>query len=134
MKKLFKILAVLGIVLFCLHACGKSKIKKKIISTVKDGYFSEIETDVTIGKMLKTICHDAKWDYVVTDSGTVFVTFEGTRNDYPMKIDFFVTNFAGQMVFRVNRFRTNQLELTGDEADSSAPMIIYNTYRKDVKR
>ena len=132
MKKLFKILVVLGIVIFGLYSCSKSIIKGKFISTVKDGYFSEINEDVTIGKMMSTICKNCKWDYATTDAGTVFVTFRGTRNGYPMELDFFVRNFMGEMVFQVNRFRTNNVELTGKEADVGAPMVIYNTYLKDT--
>ncbi len=52
MKKFLKLVIFVVAIIALLYACSKRWIENKFISTVKDDYFSEVNSSVTIEKCL----------------------------------------------------------------------------------
>lgn len=61
MKKFLKLVIFVVAIIALLYACSKRWIENKFISTVKDDYFSEVNSSVTIEKMLDTMCTSSEW-------------------------------------------------------------------------
>ena len=61
MKKFLKLVLFVVAIIALLCACSKRWIENKFISTVKDDYFSEVNSSVTIEKMLDTMCTSSEW-------------------------------------------------------------------------
>ena len=126
MKKSLKIALLVAGVILSSTSCGKKVIENKIISTVREDYFS-VEQTATIGKILDTITENGKWTYTEEGMG-LLVEFEGERNGKPLKLVFYVTNFMGEMVFRLNGFLFGDSYLTSETDIEAVPNILYQSY------
>lgn len=104
-----------------------------IIKTVKDGYFYEEISDVTISKMMDTLCTGSKWEYTPDESSLLIVTYTGKMKSQPVKMMFSVYNVYGSMNFQLTYFSLNgQVAKNGDEL-SAVPIALYKAY-KSVKK
>lgn len=139
MKKILKIGVFVAIVIFVLYSCAKKFMFNSIIKTVKDGYFYEEISDVTIGKMMDTLCTDSKWEYTPDESGLSIVTYTGKMKGQPVKMMFSVYNVYGSMRFQLTDFSLNgQAAKSGDGFSSNdelsvVPFALYKAY-KSVKK
>lgn len=139
MKKILKIGVFVAIVIFVLYSCAKKFMFNSIIKTVKDGYFYEEISDVTIGKMMDTLCTDSKWEYTPDESGLSIVTYTGKMKGQPVKMMFSVYNVYGSMNFQLIGFSLNGQaarsgeEFSSDDELSVVPFALYKAY-KSVKK
>lgn len=139
MKKILKIGVFTAIVIFVLYSCTKKFMFNSIIKTVKDGYFYEEISDVTIGKMMDTLCTDSKWKYTPDESGLSIVTYTGKMKGQPVKMMFSVYNVYGSINFQLTYFSLNgQVAENGDgfsgnDELSAVPIALYKAY-KSVKK
>jgi hypothetical protein len=136
-KKILITLIVAVAIITALYLFGKQRIYNTVIDTVRKGYFSEVSEEVTIGEMMNTLCSDSEWEYTPdTETGAVFVTYTGTLNGQPMKMLFFITNFAGQPIFRLNSasingiYASNNLIAGGVSELDMVPELLYEAYCK----
>lgn len=140
LKKILIVVIIIIAIIAGLYSCGKRKIYNTIIDTVKNGYFEGVQENVTIGEMMDTLCTHSKWEYTPnTESGLVYVTYTGTMQGQPIVMQFFVTNFAGEMMFRLDSFSLNgEITSRADDilrtANQSAeidmiPYALYKAYR-----
>lgn len=130
MKKFFIGLLVVVFVGLGIYKCSLSWASGKIIDAVKNGYFDEELPPVTIGAVMKSVCTHSKWTYTPdTESGISFVTYTGKRNGRPLKMVFYVTNFGGQIVYRINSLTVNGQDVPPEKA----PYVIFSTYLKNKK-
>ena len=131
LKKILIVVIIIIAIIAGLYSCGKRKIYNTIIDTVKNGYFEE---------MMDTLCTHSKWEYTPnTESGLVYVTYTGTMQGQPIVMQFFVTNFAGEIMFRLDSFSLNG-EITSRADDilrtpnqsaeiDMIPYALYKAYR-----
>lgn len=139
MKKILKIGIFAAIIIFVLYSCAKKFMFNSIIKVVKDGYFYEEMSDVTIGEMMDALCTDSKWEYTPDESGLSIVTFKGKMKGQPVEMAFSVYNVYGSMNFQLTYFSLNgQVAENGDEFSgndelSVVPFALYKAY-KSVKK
>ncbi len=127
MQKLLKIGIVAAIALFILYSCGKKILFGSMIKEVKNGYFYEEISDVTIGEIMDTLCTKSKWEYTPDDSGVSYVTYTGKMKGQPVKMMFYVYNAFGTVTFQLNYFsldgKTAENEILAD-----IPFALYEAY------
>lgn len=138
MKKVLKIGIFATILIFVLYSYTKRFMFNSIIKTVKDGYFYEEISDVTIGEIMDALCTEAKWEYTPDESGLSIVTFTGKMKGQPVKMMFSVYNVYGSMNFRLTYFSLNGQVANGDDFSSNdelslVPFALYKAY-KSVKK
>jgi hypothetical protein len=137
MKKKIAIIGIIVIgIIAGLFSYSKQIIYNTIINTVKNGCFSEIPEDITIGELMNTLCSDSKWEYTPdTETGAAFVTYTGRMKGQPVEMLFFITNFAGEIGFRLNSFSLNGIYAsstnyitTGVTELDMVPEVLYEAY------
>lgn len=103
MKKIIIVLIAIVAVIFGLYSCGKKKISNTFINTVKHGYFAEVPEDVTVGKILSTVCTDSKWEHDLSseEGNGQWVFYTGNLNGNPIRLGFVIYNLGG-LSFRLN--------------------------------
>lgn len=128
----FIVLAIIGV-----YSCSKNMIYRSLINTVKDGYFYEEISDVTIGDIMETICTNSKWEYTPSEETNLpFVTYTGNMDGQPLEMQFFMYNFGGTPNFRLNAFSLNGERvdngygLTGRDELSVVPFALYERYQR----
>lgn len=131
MKKIFKIVIFLFFLVLAIFSCAKGIIKQYVVNTVRKSYFYE-EQSATIGEILNTITKNGKWSYT-TDDGIMVVHFEGNRNDKKMKLSFFITNFAGQRIFKLISFSLGENLLNSENGVEEIPDMLYGVYLKEKR-
>lgn len=141
MKWLFRIAIVAAIILGGLYFIGRSMGSGLIISAVKDGYFSDVTYDVTIGEILDVVSDKGEWIYEIPNkeeySMANIVRYKGTYNGQPMELNFIV--FSGNP--RLDYFRLgdnvinradNLFVPTESEIDA-VPFALYQIYLEKKK-
>ena len=141
MKWLFRIAIVAAVILGGLYFIGRSMGSGLIISTVKDGYFSDVTYDVTIGEILDVVSDKGEWIYEIPDEEEYtmanIVRYKGSYNGQPMELNFIV--FSGNP--RLDYFRLgdnvfnrsdNLFTPTASEIDA-VPFALYQLYLEKKK-
>ena len=70
------------------------------------------------------------------ESGVIqlmMVHFEGNRNDKKMKLSFFITNFAGQRIFKLISFSLGENLLNSENGVEEIPDMLYGVYLKEKR-
>lgn len=108
-------------------------LHRSIINIVRNGYFYEEISDVTIGDMMETICTDSKWEYTPDENtGMIFVTYTGNMGGMPLVMRFFMVGGTFQLAaFSLNgEWASNGSGLTGRDELSGIPFALYQRYQR----
>lgn len=127
MNKLVKVILFIVAVIAILYACSKRRIKNKYISVVKDNYFSEVTSSITIGEMLDTMCSKGEWSFKPSDTNQ-YVVYEGTCNGKTLRLSFLVYSFGGDMRFKVSSMTYGGNKLP--DPDQNAGYALYDEYKR----
>ena len=125
MKKILKLVIFFVAIIALLYACSKRWIENKFISTVKDDYFSEVNSSVTIEKMLDTMCTSSEWSFEPSEVNQ-YVVYNGTCNGEPLRLSFLVYNFGGEMRWKVSSMTYGGKSLP--DPDDNAGFALYEEY------
>lgn len=93
MKKFLKFAVGVGIVIILLYSCSKGFLNNKVVNVVKN---TEVDDGLTIGKLLKTVCKESKWEMQGLDDGMPRVIYSGKWKNKDLKMVYAIQSFAGE--------------------------------------